>query len=129
MHRHRHADAFAGRQALEIDVLRRVADGMKLHIADQRLGGIAVDPDLVEARLPTRPVQLTQHRAGVQRDQAGRLPRPVDHPGHLALTPGRARRPLTGSRACLGLDGHDIGHGPLLQMQAPASRGAGVAAV
>ena len=127
MHRHRHADRLAGREALEIDVLRRVADRMELHVADQRARRIAVHLDLVEARLPAGPVQFAQHRAGVQRDEAGLLPRPVDDTGHLALTPGRPRRPLTGSRACLGLDGHDISHGPLLQMQAPASRGAGVA--
>src|SRR5579883_388895 len=72
-------------------------------------------------------MQFAQHRAGVKRNEAGLLLGAVDHGGHLALTPGRSRRPLTGSRACLGLDSHDIGHGPLLQMATPASRGAGVA--
>ena len=127
MHRHRDANPLAGGEALEIDMLGRIGDGMELHVADQRARGVAVDLDLVEARLPAGAMQLAHHRARFERDEAGRLMRAVDHAGHLALTPGRPRRPLTGSRACLGLDGHDIGHGPLLQMQAPASRGAGVA--
>ena len=42
MHRHRHPDALAGRQALEIHMLRRVGDRVELHVADQRAVGIAV---------------------------------------------------------------------------------------
>ena len=55
MHRHRHADRLAGREALEIDMLRRVGHRVELHVADQRARCVAVDLDLVEARLPAGP--------------------------------------------------------------------------
>ena len=116
MHRHRHADLLAGCQTLEIHVLRRIRYRMKLHVADQRLRRGAIHLHLVNPRLPPGPHQLAQHRARLQRDQVRRQVRPVNHRGHLARSPCRTRRPLTGSRTRLGLDRHNIGHGPLPQM-------------
>ena len=115
MHRHRDADAFAGNEALEVDVLWGVGDRVELHVADQRARGVAAaDVDLVLAGLPAGALQLAQHGAWVERDEGGGLFGPVDDSGHFARPPSRPRRPLTGPRACLGLDRHSIGHGTLL---------------
>ena len=102
-HRNRDADGLAGCEALEVDVLRRVADRVELHVADQRARRVAVGLDLVETGLPAGALQFAQHGAGLQRDQAGGLVGAVNHRRHHACAPGRPRRPLTGSRACLGL--------------------------
>ena len=48
--------------------------------------------------------------------------------GTLPCPPGRACCPLTCTLARLGLDRRVIGHGSLLKLQTPASRGAGAAA-
>ena len=76
----------------------------------------AAEVDLEQAGLPAAAMQLTQYRAGVQRDQRRRQLGAVNDGGHPARPPSRTRRPLTGSRACLGLDRNSVGHGSLLQM-------------
>src|SRR6185437_4701785 len=96
MYRDQNLDALARDQALEIHVFRRVTDGVELHAADQRADRPTAGVDLIEAGLPAGPVQFAQHDARVQCQQAGFLPPTIDDSGHLARTPSRPRRPLTG---------------------------------
>ena len=97
--------SLAGREALEIDMLRLVGHGVELHVADQRAGRVRRPTlHLVEPGLPAGAMQFAEHGARVERDQGGRLLAAIDDGGHLARSPGRARRPLTGSLARLGLD-------------------------
>ena len=97
-------DTLAGRQALEINVFRGVGDRMVLHAADQCADRLVTGIDLIQARLPAGTVQLADNVPGVQRDQVGFLLAAIDYPRHLACTPSCSRRPLTASRAYLGLD-------------------------
>ena len=111
---HRDLDPLAGDEALEIDVLRRIGHRMELHAADQRADRLAAGGDLIQAGLPAGAVQFADHHPGVERDQVGFLLSAIDNRRHLACPPSRPRRPLTASRAYLGLDCNNVGHSMLL---------------
>ena len=71
VHGHRDADVLAGCEALEIDVLRHVGDGVELHLAHQGAVALAAELEFEEARAPAALLQLLEHRAGLQRNQGG----------------------------------------------------------
>jgi hypothetical protein len=121
-----HADLLAGGEALEVDMLGLVGDGVELHVADEGAGAFVAQLQLEQARAPAGLLDFLQDRLGLQGDQGRCLLGAVDDCGHKALPPGRACCPLTCTLARSGLDRHEIGHwfAPD-ERKAPASRGAG----
>src|ERR1700722_1665843 len=90
---------------------RPIGDRMELHSPDQGAYGLAAGSQLIKSGLPAGTMQFAQHLPRFQRDQAGLLLSAVDNPGHFAFSPSRPRCPLTGSKAYLGRDRDDVGHG------------------
>ena len=90
--------------------------GMELHVADQRARRRRRSI-LISYRRDCQPARCSSRSTarGSSAIRVGSCLRAIDDAGHLARPPSRPRRPLTGSRACLGLDRHNIGHGPLLK--------------
>ena len=100
----------AGGEALEVDMLGHVGDGVELHLAHQGAMALPAELELEETRPPATLLQLLEDCAGLERNQGGLCLCPIDNRRHLACAPCRTRRPLTGSRTRLGLDRDVIGH-------------------
>src|SRR6476660_274011 len=99
-------------------MFRRVGHGMKLHAADQRADWLCTRGYLIQAGLPAGPMKLTHNHPRVELDKIGLLLSAIDNSRHLACTPSSPRRPLTASRAYLGLDCNNVGHSMLLSENA-----------
>ena len=107
------ADARTRRNALEIHMDGTVGYGVELHVAhDGALRRAVLHRHLEEVRLPAALGQFLHHVTGVQGDQRRLLLRPIDNCGDQSPTPGRARRPLTGTLARHGLDPNSLDHLP-----------------
>ena len=95
-------------------MLGLVGHRVELHIADQGADRGRTGGDFIQAGLPACLVQFADHIARVERDQIGFLLAAIDNRRHLACAPSSPRRPLTASRAYLGLDCNNVGHSMLL---------------
>ena len=120
---HGHVDAHAAvlAHAHEVDMDRRIADGIELHVAGQHALLLAGELDVEQCGLEGPLAQFLHQLLGRDGNQRRRLLVAIDHTGDAAITTSLASGPLPGAAAKFRAQVLDVGHCFLLScpMQGP----------